>query len=60
MQGRDRKEVVATINAKARFFVNNDVVLYGFTFLDVIVGNILLRIAGVYTLAINSIWTRQR
>lgn len=38
--------------------VNNDVYILGFTIMDELGNNYLLRMAGVYMLSINSLWTR--
>lgn len=38
--------------------VDNDVFIFGFMFMNEILGNYILRIAGVYMLSIGTIWTR--
>jgi hypothetical protein len=50
--------ILGTHAAAAHLSIDNDVYVYGFTFMDQIIGNYFLRMAGVYMLSIASLWTR--
>ncbi len=43
--------------AAANSLVNDDIIIFGFKFMNEIIGNYVLRMAGVYMLSINSVWT---
>jgi len=44
--------------ATAALLADNDVFIFGFAFMDEILGNYALRVAGVYMASIGSLWTR--
>ncbi|MGD8807529.1 MAG: hypothetical protein PVH65_16870 [Chloroflexota bacterium] len=46
------------LNSAADRTVNNDILIFGFTFMDQIIGNFTLRMAGIYMLSIGTIWTK--
>jgi len=46
--------------ATAALLADNDVFIFGFAFMDEILGNYALRVAGVYMASIGSLWTRTR
>jgi len=46
--------------ATATLLADNDVFIFGFAFMDEILGNYALRVAGVYMASIGSLWTRTR
>ncbi|MGD2048434.1 MAG: hypothetical protein PVH03_03020 [Chloroflexota bacterium] len=48
------------VNSAAGRTVNNDIFIFGFTFMNQIIGNYALRIAGVYMFSIGTIWTKSR
>jgi MFS family permease len=48
------------INSAAGRTIDNDIFVFGFTFMNQIIGNYALRIAGVYMLSIGTIWTKSR
>jgi hypothetical protein len=44
--------------AASGLFADNDIYIFGFAFMQEILGNYSLRMAGVYMLSISSLWTR--
>lgn len=46
--------------AAANRLIDNDVYIFGATFMNEIIGNYTLRMAGVYMLSIGSLWTRAK
>jgi len=44
----------------ARVSIDRDIYLYGLVFMNQIIGNYFLRMAAVYMLSINSLWTRTK
>jgi hypothetical protein len=50
--------VFATYAMASNLVADNDIYIFGFMFMNEILGNYILRIAGVYMLSIASIWTR--
>jgi hypothetical protein len=48
------------IDSAASRTVNNDIFVFGLAFMNQIIGNYALRIAGVYMLSIGTIWTKSR
>ena len=50
--------VFGSYTIAGNLLVDNDVIIFGFMFMNEILGNYILRIAGVYMLSIGTIWTR--
>lgn len=50
--------IFATISMASSLITDNDIYIFGFMFMNEILGNYILRIAGVYMLSIATIWTR--
>jgi hypothetical protein len=50
--------IFGTFAQAAEMLADNDVYIFGFMFMNEILGNYVLRIAGVYMLSIGTIWTR--
>ena len=50
--------VFGTYAIAAEASVDNDVYIFGFVFMNQIIGNYFLRMAGVYMLSIGSLWTK--
>ena len=50
--------VFGTFSLASNLVSDNDIYIFGFMFMNEILGNYLLRIAGVYMLSIATIWTR--
>jgi hypothetical protein len=50
--------VFGSFSLAADLLVDNDIYIFGFMFMNEILGNYILRIAGVYMFSIGSIWTR--
>jgi hypothetical protein len=50
--------IFGTFAQAAEMLADNDVYIFGFMFMNEILGNYVLRIAGVYMLSIVTIWTR--
>ena len=50
--------VFGSFTLAADLLVDIDIVIFGFLFMNEILGNYILRIAGVYMLSIGTIWTR--
>lgn len=50
--------IFGTFAQAAEILADNDVYIFGFMFMNEILGNYVLRIAGVYMLSIGTIWTR--
>ena len=48
------------INSAVGKTVDNDIFIFGFTFMNQIIGNYALRIAGIYMFSIGTIWTKSR
>jgi len=46
------------LNSAAGRTVNNDIFIFGFTFMNQIIGNYTLRMAGIYMFSIGTIWTK--
>jgi hypothetical protein len=50
--------VFGSFSLAADLLVDNDIYIFGFVFMNEILGNYILRIAGVYMFSIGTIWTR--
>ena len=50
--------IFGSLSAPSYQLVNDDFIIFGFKFMDEILGNYALRMAGVYMLSIGSAWTR--
>ena len=50
--------VFGSFSLAADQFSNNDIYIFGFVFMNEILGNYILRIAGVYMFSIGTIWSR--
>jgi hypothetical protein len=50
--------IFGTFALTAKMLTDNDVYIFGFMFMNEILGNYVLRIAGVYMFSIGTIWTR--
>jgi hypothetical protein len=50
--------IFATYALASKLVSDNDIYIFGFMFMNEILGNYILRIAGVYMLSIATIWTR--
>jgi len=48
------------VNSAVGRTVDNDIFIFGFTFMNQIIGNYALRIAGIYMFSIGTIWTKSR
>jgi len=52
--------VFGSFSLAADLLADNDIFIFGFVFMNEILGNYVLRIAGVYMLSIGTIWTRSQ
>lgn len=50
--------VFTILNAVSHPTVDNDIFIFGFTFMNQIIGNYALRMAGVYMFSVGTIWTK--
>lgn len=50
--------IFGSYTVAGNLLVDNDVFIFGFMFMNEILGNYILRIAGVYMFSIGTIWTR--
>ena len=50
--------IFASYAVAGDLLVDNDIYIFGFMFMNEILGNYILRIAGVYMFSIGTIWTR--
>jgi hypothetical protein len=50
--------ILSSYTMASNLLVDNDVFIFGFMFMNEILGNYILRIAGVYMISIATIWTR--
>ena len=50
--------VFGSFSLAADLLTDNDIFVFGFMFMNEILGNYILRIAGVYMFSIGTIWTR--
>ena len=50
--------ILGTFAAAVHMAIDNDIYIFGLTFMDQIIGSYFLRMAAVYMLSIGSLWTR--
>jgi len=50
--------IIGTLALAADGLIDNDIYIFGFAFMNQIIGNYVVRMAGVYMLSIGSVWMR--